>query len=96
MAVVHATCKFSHYFQSHTVVNFTQLLLRSLLQSANFTGRIAKWGTILRAFDIKYMPRISIKDQVLVDLVAEFVESSLEEEVEKQGLDGKLVGVVSL
>jgi len=31
-----------------------------------------------RAFDIKYMPRISVKGQFLVDLVAEFAESPVE------------------
>ena len=34
LAVVHATRKLPHYFQSHTVVVLTQLPLRSLLQSA--------------------------------------------------------------
>ena len=42
-------------------------------------GRIAKWGTVLGAFDIKYMHRTSVKGQVLVDLVAEFAEPLLEE-----------------
>ena len=51
---------------------------------------------ILGAFDIKYMPCISIKGQVLTDLVVEFTESPLDEEVEKQGMDGKLVGLISL
>ena len=61
LAVVHVTRKLSHYFQSHTVVVLTQLLLRSLLRSADYKKRIAKWGTILRAFDINYMPRTSVK-----------------------------------
>ena len=61
LAVVHATRKLPHYFQSHIVVVLTQLRLRSLLQSADYTRRIAKWGTILGAFDIKYMPHTSIK-----------------------------------
>ena len=56
LAVVHATRKLPHYFQSHTVVVLTQFLLKSILRSADYTGRIAKWGTILGAFDIKYMP----------------------------------------
>ena len=51
---------------------------------------------ILGDFDIKYMPRTSIKGQVLTDLVAEFAESLLEEEVERQNMDEKLVGMVSL
>ena len=83
LAVVHATCKLPHYFQSHTVVVLTQLPLISLLRSADYTGRIAKWSTILGAFDIKYMPRTSIKGQVLTDLVAEFTESLLEERMKK-------------
>ena len=80
---MHAIRKLPHYFQFHTVVVLTQLPLRSLLRSADYTGRIAKWGTILGAFDIKYMSRTSIKGQVLVDLVVEFAESTLEDEVEK-------------
>ena len=61
LAVVHATRKLPHYFQAHTVVMLTQLPLKSVLRSADYTRRIAKWGTILGAFDIKYMPRTSIK-----------------------------------
>ena len=49
LAVVHATRKLPHYFQTHTVVVLTQLPLKSVLRSANYTGRIAKWGTILGA-----------------------------------------------
>ena len=58
--------------------------------------RIAKWGTILGAFDIKYMPRTAVKGQVLVDLVAEFAEPSLKEEEGMQSMDEKSVGPISL
>ena len=61
LAVVHATRKLPHYFQAHTVVVLTQLPLKSILRSADYTGKIAKWGTILGAFDIKYLPRTFIK-----------------------------------
>ena len=44
LAVVHATRKLPHYFQSHTVVVLTQLPFRSLLRSADYIGRIAKWA----------------------------------------------------
>ena len=83
LAVVHVTRKLPHYFQSHTIVVLTQLSLKSLLQSADYTGRIAKLGTILGAFDIKYMPRTSVKGQVLADLVAEFTETLGEEKEEE-------------
>ena len=42
LAMVHATRKLPHYFQAHTVVVLTQLPLKALLQSADYTGRIAK------------------------------------------------------
>ena len=73
----------------------TQLSFRSLLRKADYTGRVAKWATILGAFDIKYMPRTSIKGQVLADLVAEFVEPSFEENDERPSMDGKSVRIVS-
>lgn len=96
LAVVHATRKLPHYFQTHTLIVLTQLPLRSILRSADYTGRIVKWGMILGAFDIKYMPRTSIKGQVLVDLVAKFAEPSLEEVAKTQDMDGKSVGTISL
>ena len=42
LAVVHATRTLPHYFQAHTVVVLTQLPLKSILRSADYTGRIAK------------------------------------------------------
>ena len=83
LVVVHAIRKLLHYFQSHTIVILTQLPLRSLFWSADYTGRIAKWGMILGAFDIRYMPRTSVKGQVLANLVAEFAETPFEEKIER-------------
>ena len=95
LAVVHASRKLPHYFQAHTVMVLTQLPLKSVLRTANYTGRIALWNTILEAFDIKYMPRTSIKGQVLADLVAEFAEPPVEILTEQRGVEGKSVGVIS-
>ena len=86
LAVVHATRNLPHYFQAHTVVVLTQLLLKSILRSADYIGRIAKWGTILGAFDI---------NQVLAGLVAEFAGLSEEAKVKQHGMDGKSVGRIS-
>ena len=55
-----------------------------------------KWGTVLGAFDIKYMPRTSVKGQVLADLVAKFTKPPLEEISTTQNMDGKSVGTISL
>ena len=77
------------------MVVLTQLPLKTVLRSTDYTGRIAKWGTILGAFDIKYMPRTSVKGQILVDLVAEFTEPEVDELSSDRNMDGKLVGTVS-
>ena len=96
VAVMHATRKLPHYFQAHTVVVLSQLPLKLVLRSANYTRRIAKWGRILGAFDIKYMPRTSIKGQVLADLVVEFAECPEEMEGENHNIGERSISVVSV
>ena len=95
LAVVLGTRKLPHYFQAHIVVILTQLPLKTILRSADYTGRIAKWSTILGAFDIKYMPHTFIKGQVLADLVVEFTEPEIEESLPVGNMDEKLVGTIS-
>ena len=95
LAMVHASRKLPYYFQAHTVVVLTQLPLKSVLRTADYTGRITLWNTILGAFDIKYMPQTSIKGQVLTDLVVEFAEPPVETPAELHGMEGKLVGMAS-
>ena len=85
----------SHYFQAHTVVVLTQLPFKAILRSVDYTRRVAKWGTLLGAFDIRYMPRTSIKGQVLTDLVAEFTEPLVEKLKPEENMNGKLVGTIS-
>ena len=78
------------------MVVLTQFPLKTILRSADYTGRIAKWGMTLEAFDIKYMPRTFVKGQVLADLVAEFAELPKEIEVKRHGMDEKSVGLISM
>ena len=95
LAIMLGTHKLPHYFQAHTVVVLTQLPLKTILRSADYTGRIAKWSTILGAFDIKYMPCTFIKGQVLANLVAEFTEPEIEKLPSDGNIDEKLVGMIS-
>ena len=95
LAVVLGMRKLPHYFQAHTVVVLTQLPLKTILRSADYTGRISKWGTILGAFDIKYMPRTSVKRQVFADLMAEFIEPEADELLADRNKEEKLVDTIS-
>ena len=49
--------------------------LRDIINNADATGRVAKWGIELAAFDIQYKPRTAIKSQVLADFVADWTEA---------------------
>ena len=44
-----------------------------------YTGRIAKWCTVLGASDIMCMPRIPVRGQILTNLVADSAGPPLEE-----------------
>ena len=51
---------------------------------------------MLRAFAIKYMPRIAIKGQVLVNLAAKFTEVAKEVETQEGKMLGPEVLVISI
>ena len=95
LVVVFGTRKLPHYFQAYIVVVLSLLSLKTIFRSVDYTRRIAKWGTILGAFDIKFMPRTSIKGQVLTDLVVEFTEPLVGELESAENMDEKLVGTIS-
>ena len=73
------TKAFSLFPRTHTVVVITHLPLRSTLRSTNYARRIAKWGTVLGAFDVKNMPRTLVKGLALAGLVARFAKSTFGE-----------------
>ena len=60
--------------------------MKTLLRKSDYTGRIAKWGTMLGAYDVNYMSQTAIKRQVLVDFVAEFTEGMMSEEEKALGV----------
>ena len=72
LALVHITRKLPHYFQAYTVHVLAEYPLQSLLKKSNFTAQIAKWGTRLGSYDIRYRSRSSVKGQVLADFIVEF------------------------
>ncbi|XP_075633842.1 uncharacterized protein LOC142606364 [Castanea sativa] len=58
----------------------TQLPLLAIMRKSDYTGHVAKWGTKLGAYDVKYMPRTAIKGQILADFMAEFTKSETNQE----------------
>ena len=48
--------------------------LGDIIQNREATGRVAKWAIELGPHDLKYMPRIAIKSQALVDFINDWTE----------------------
>ncbi len=67
--------KLRHYFQEHPMTVVSVAPLSSIINNADATGRVAKWGIELSAFDITYKPRDSIKSQALADFLVEWTEA---------------------
>uniref|UniRef100_A0A2N9FSF3 Uncharacterized protein n=1 Tax=Fagus sylvatica TaxID=28930 RepID=A0A2N9FSF3_FAGSY len=72
LALIQAAKKLPHYFQASPVTVLTDLPLKMLMHSSDFSGRITRWGVHLGSLGVEYKPRTSIKGQVLADFVAEF------------------------
>jgi ribonuclease HI len=67
--------KLRHYFQEHTITVVSAAPLNDIINNCDATGRVAKWGIELAAFEIEYKPRQAIKSQALVDFIADWTES---------------------
>ena len=68
--------KLRHYFQEHSITVVSKAPLGDIINNADATGRVAKWGIELAAFDIAYKPRNTIKSQALADFVADWTEGA--------------------
>ncbi|KAJ0947497.1 putative ribonuclease H [Helianthus annuus] len=88
LALIMASTKLRHYFETHTIVVRTNFPIKNVLRKPKMSGRMAKWAVKLSAHDIRYEPRTAIKSQALADFVADFSSDLQKEaELEVQQLD---------
>ena len=78
--------------------NVSLQLASTMRRACVIMSAMVKYGriTVLGAFDIKYLPRTSVKGQVVANLVAEFTEPPLEEVAATQCMDEESIGTISL
>ena len=81
LALVTASKKLRHYFESHPISVITNFPLRYVLRKPELTGHLEKWSVYLSNYDVEYKPRIVIKSQVLTDFIVDF-NSELEKEAQ--------------
>ena len=61
LALVIVARKLQPYFQAHMILVPTSHPLRQVLQNLDVSRRLTKWAIELGEFDIKFVPRITIK-----------------------------------
>src|SRR3954469_5813663 len=69
-----ASRKLRHYFQEHPIIVVSKTPLSDIINNNDATGRVAKWGIELAAFEITYKRRDAIKSQALADFVVDWME----------------------
>ena len=66
--------KLKHYYQIFPIIVLIEHPLRTIVKNPEETGRISKWASELRSYELKYKLRTSIKGQVLADFIADFTQ----------------------
>ena len=72
LAVIWATKKLRHYFQSYRVQEISKHdPLRYLQQTLSLTGKLARWLVLLTEFDIDYVAKKVVKERAIADFLAQ-------------------------
>ncbi|XP_071699811.1 uncharacterized protein [Rutidosis leptorrhynchoides] len=61
------------YFQGLPIHVLTDLPVKHVLNKPEISGRLAKWAIELGSYEITYLPRTSMKGQVLADYLSEMM-----------------------
>lgn len=64
------------YFQSHKIVEKTNFPIKQVLCKPDIAGRMVVWSIELSEYGIQFLPRGSIKSQILADFVVELTSPS--------------------
>ncbi|XP_071709113.1 uncharacterized protein [Rutidosis leptorrhynchoides] len=70
-ALVHTARRLRRYFQAHPIQVFTDQPIKHVLTRPEISGRMAKWAIELGEHEITFLPRHSVKGQVIADFLEE-------------------------
>jgi hypothetical protein len=79
--VVVTSRKLRPYFEGHRIVVKLNYPIKQVLGKPDLVGRMVAWSIELSEYDIQFLPRGSIKSQVLVDFFVELTSPIQDEEV---------------
>ena len=69
-----ASRKLKQYFQGHPITVVSSAPLGDIIQNREATGRVVKWAIELGPHGLKYVPRMVVKSQALVDSINDWTE----------------------
>ncbi|XP_062080160.1 uncharacterized protein LOC133784909 [Humulus lupulus] len=87
LALLTAKKKLRQYFESHTIIVYTDYPLKQVLSKPNLSGRLSKWAIELGMYDIQFSPQKAKKEQVLAAFLVEiqsFTPGTLPELLESE------------
>ncbi|GJY00047.1 reverse transcriptase domain-containing protein [Tanacetum coccineum] len=84
LALVHASKRLRRYFQAHPIIVITDQPIKNILSNPEVAGRMQKWSIQLGEFGIHYRPRVSVKGQVLANLIVERPEEEGQDDSAKE------------
>ncbi|XP_062100048.1 uncharacterized protein LOC133805917 [Humulus lupulus] len=87
LALLTAKKKLRQYFESHTIIVYTDYPLKQILSKPDLSRRLSKWEIELGTYDIQFSPRKAKKGQVLADFLVEiqsFTPDTLPELLESE------------
>ncbi|XP_071727467.1 uncharacterized protein [Rutidosis leptorrhynchoides] len=70
-ALVHIAKRLRRYFQAHPIQVLTDQPIKHVLTRPKISGRMAKWAIELGEHEITFLPRHSVKGQVIADFLVE-------------------------
>jgi hypothetical protein len=78
-AVLMASRKLRHYFQSYHIIVPSSQPLKDIMRNREATGRVRKWVAKLNKFTIDYVHVSSIQSQALADFIADWTLEAQDE-----------------
>jgi hypothetical protein len=69
--------KLRHFFEAHPVMVVSSFPLGEIIRNPDAAGRITKWSVELMGETLAYAPRKAIESQILVNFVAEWMDTQL-------------------
>ncbi|GJR81872.1 reverse transcriptase domain-containing protein [Tanacetum coccineum] len=71
LCLLHLSRRLRRYFEAHPIQVITDQPIKQILNKSEASGKLAKYAVELGAYNITYIPRTTIKGQVLADFVNE-------------------------